>query len=62
MTDDRAVTVLNKIDNRPDGFTDGGVLILDALMARVFYQRVSANGDNEQFGHDSHLAEITSTQ
>jgi len=38
MADDGSVTVFDYINDRPGGFTDGGVLILDTLISGVFYQ------------------------
>ena len=60
MADDCAVTIFDKINNRMGGFTDGGVLILDTLIAGIFYQRIATDGYDKQFGHGSHLAEISS--
>jgi hypothetical protein len=57
MADDNLVAVLDNIDDMANRLADGCVLIVDTLVSTIPYQRVASNGDGDQFGHGSHLAD-----
>jgi hypothetical protein len=58
MADDSPVTVFDNIDDMADRLTDGCVLIINTLVLRIFYQGIASDGDDDQFGHGSHPAEM----
>jgi hypothetical protein len=59
MADDRPVTVSDNIDDMSNRLTDSCVLIINTLVLRIFYQGISSDGDDDQFGHGAHPAETS---